>query len=83
MIQQQTPKAAPLGPSWLKARYSVADDPCFCDPQLRMYGDRKRKKPKAKFLGDVVHSVATLDGGLLEFLFFPDWFHQAQVEMTT
>jgi len=82
MIQKRTPKAeASLGPSWLKARHSVVDDPwrCLCDRQPRIY-DNRRKKLKANFLGDpMVHSVATPDSGLLGFLFFRDWIHQTQV----
>lgn len=67
-----------MGPSWLKAQYSVVDDP-WRYPRDQERGDRRRKKPTARFLGDVAHStVATLDGELLEFLFFRDWFRQIQ-----
>ncbi|OAX36656.1 hypothetical protein K503DRAFT_286224 [Rhizopogon vinicolor AM-OR11-026] len=84
---KQTPKAeveAPLGPNWLKARHSVpSDDPWhrFCGRRSSVYGDGRRKKPKAKF--HVVHAAATLDEGLLEFLFFRDWFHQIQADIAT
>lgn len=82
MIQQQTskPAEAPLGPSWLKARYSVVDDP-WRYPGDQEHGGRRCKKPTARFLGDVARSTAaTLDGELLEFLFFRDWFRHIQTD---
>ncbi|OJA16840.1 hypothetical protein AZE42_03629 [Rhizopogon vesiculosus] len=84
---KQSPKAeaeAPLGPDWLKARHSVpSDDPWhrFCGRRSSVHGDGRRKKPKATF--HVVHAAATLDEGLLEFLFFRDWFHQTQADIAT
>lgn len=69
-----------LGPGWLKARYSVANDPwrAVCDRQPRMYGVSRRKKPTTKFLGDLMQSVATTDRQLLGFLFCRDWIQQTQ-----
>ncbi|KAG1748673.1 hypothetical protein EDB19DRAFT_218317 [Suillus lakei] len=81
---KRTPKAEPLlGPDWLKARYSVADDPwrCLCDRQPRMYGISRRKKPTTKFLGNMVQSVATTDRELLGFLFCRDWIQQTQANV--
>ncbi|KAG0704293.1 hypothetical protein DFH29DRAFT_389496 [Suillus ampliporus] len=83
---KRTPKVeaeAPLGPNWVKARHPVADDPwrCLCDRQPQMYGDNRRKKPNAKFLGDVVHSMATPDRALLKFLFFRDWIQLTQANI--
>ncbi|KAG1822945.1 uncharacterized protein BJ212DRAFT_1331594 [Suillus subaureus] len=84
---KQTPKAETqplLGPDWLKARYSVADDPwrCLCDPRRRMHGVSNRcKKPTAKFLGDPVQSVATTDRELLGFFFCRDWIQQTQASI--
>lgn len=72
-----------LGPDWLKARYSVADDPWrrLCDPQRRMYGVSRRKQPTTKFLGDSTHLVATTDRELLGFWFCHDWIQQAQANI--
>ncbi|KAG2039628.1 hypothetical protein BDR03DRAFT_951656 [Suillus americanus] len=83
---KQTPKAETeplLGPDWLKARYSVADDPwrCLCDPQRRMYGVSRRKKPTTKFLSDPVQSVATTNRELLGFFFCRDWIQQTQANI--
>lgn len=83
---EQTPKAeigSLLGPDWLKARYSVANDSWrnFCDPQRRMNGVSRRKKPKAKFLGDPVDSVATADRELLGFFFCCDWIQHSQASI--
>ncbi|KAG1872326.1 hypothetical protein DFJ58DRAFT_722262 [Suillus subalutaceus] len=83
---KQTPKAETqplLGPDWLKARYSVADDPwCrLCDPQRRMYSVSRRKKPTTKFLGNPVQSVATTDRELLRFFFCRDWIQQTQANI--
>jgi hypothetical protein len=83
---EQTPKAETqplLGPDWLKARYSVADDPwrCLCDPQRRVYSVSRRKKPTAKFLGNPVQSVATTDRELLGLFFCRDWIQQMRANI--
>lgn len=83
---EQTPKAETeslLGPDWLKARYSVANDSWrnFCDPLRRMNGVSRRKKPKAKFLGDPVYLVATADREPLGFFFCCDWIQQSQASI--
>jgi len=80
---KQIPKAEAeplLGPDWLKARYSVANDSwrSFCDPHRQMYGVSRRKKLTTKFLGDPVQSLATTNREPLWFFSCHDWIQQTQ-----